>query len=126
MSDTALTRYRLYRGDVAHDLYPIAESIEHSPQDLCLADDAAREIERLEKLSVEREAAVWGEVDDKMVEIERLEARLAQVQEALKQIARDGCRMPWAIACTRTNGGEQWCEGCIAELALHELERSGV
>ena len=48
MSDKALKRYRLYRGDVAHDLYPIAESIEYSPQDLCLADDAAREIERLE------------------------------------------------------------------------------
>ena len=63
MSSKALTRYRLYQGDIQHDLYPIADSIERSPQDLCLVDDAAREIARLE-------ARVW-ELEQREAEVIR-------------------------------------------------------
>ena len=75
MSGEALTRYYAQYYDNGEDVW----------DDMVLANDAAREIERLEKLSVEREAAVWGEVDDKIVEIERLEAQLRAEREAGKQ-----------------------------------------
>ena len=124
MSDKMLTRYKLL-DDVHGEVLGVMPRLVHDfceGYEMVDADDAAREIGQLYN-EVRR---LESNRDGLVIEIERLEARLAQVQEALKQIARDGCRMPWAIACTRTNGGEQWCEGCIAELALHELERSGV
>lgn len=43
---------------------------------------------------------------------------LRRMREALEQIVEDGCRMPWAMVCSRTNGGEKWCEGCLAHAAL--------
>ena len=58
------------------------------------ADDAAREVERLEKLSVEREAAVWSEVDDKMVEIERLDDELTQAMAVLAEAGSPEEEMP--------------------------------
>lgn len=62
-------------------------------------------------------ARLIGQVK-KELEIVTLRQERDRLRAALTAIAADGCRMPWAMTCNRTSGGEPWCEGCLAQQAL--------